>query len=296
MNRRSFVKNSVALSTLLTACPSEFKLKAPLNKKSLKFNMIQIEGMSILDKFRLIKEIGYDGVELTIPSSDLSDKEILNARDKSGIEIPGLVNSRHWDQPISSPDPAIRKACTDSMIFALEKCKTFGGNTVLLVSGVVNKEISYNEAWDRSTAEITKMIPTAEKTGVKIAVENVWNNFLISPIEAAQFIDQFDTEMVGWYFDVGNILRYGWPEHWIKTLGHRILKIDIKDYSRTKMSEEGIWEGFKVEIGDGDNDWATVNNALREVGYSGWGSAEVSGGDRDRLIEINKRLDNIYAL
>ena len=134
---------------------------------------------------------------------------------------------------------------------------------MLLVPGVVNEEVSYADAYQRSQEEIRKLLPLAEETGIKIAIENVWNNFLISPLEAARYIDEFESEMIGWYFDVGNIVRYGWPDQWVRILGKRIIKVDIKEYSRKKQVEEGIWEGFKVKIGDGDSDWAKVNQALR---------------------------------
>ena len=160
----------------------------------------------------------------------------------------------------------------------------------------MNDKVRYDEAYERSQAEIRKLLPIAEKTGIKIAIENVWNNFLISPMEAARYIDEFDSEMIGWYFDVGNIIRYGWADQWVRILGKRIIKIDVKEYSRKKQKEEGIWAGFQVKLGQGDSDWASVNKALREVGYQGWGSAEVPGGDRTRLREISENMDKIYAL
>ena len=266
----------------------------PLQKKSLKYGMIKTEG-SIKEKFSLVKSLGFDGVELDSPN-ELDETEILAARDQTGIEIPGVVNSMHWKMPLSDPDPNVRAQCTASMVNALHKCKLYGGTTVLLVPAVVNKTVSYAEAWDRSTEEIKKILPTAKSTGIKIAIENVWNNFLLSPLEAARYIDQFESEMIGWYMDIGNVVRYGWPEQWIRTLGSRIFKIDIKDYSRTKQKEEGIWEGFKVKLGDGDSDWSAVNAALSDIGYSGWGSAEVAGGDAVRLREISERMDHIYQL
>ncbi|MEE9373911.1 MAG: sugar phosphate isomerase/epimerase family protein, partial [Saprospiraceae bacterium] len=278
MKRRKFVQNSVIISAALSSttmsfCASKNKLSRPLNKKSLKYGMIQ-EDLSVLDKFKLIKTLGFDGVEMDSPH-ELDDKEVIEARDKANIIIPGVVNSKHWKKPLSDPDPTVREECTASMIDAFYQCKKFGGTTVLLVPAVVNDEVRYDEAWERSTAEIKKMLPIARETGVKIAIENVWNNFLISPMEAARYIDQFDSDMIGWYMDIGNIVRYGWPHHWIRILGKRIIKVDIKDYSRTKQSEEGIWKGFKVKLGEGDADWAKVNLALKDVGYSGWGSAEV---------------------
>jgi len=267
--------------------------KQPLHKKSLKYGMIE-EGESVLEKFRLIKELGFDGVELDSPN-DLDPEEVLAARDETGIEIPGVVNSMHWRAPLSDPDPEVRAKCVASMKTALQDCKRYGGTTVLLVPAVVNKSVAYEEAYRRSQEEVRKILPVAEETGIKIAIENVWNNFLLSPLEAARYIDEFDSSMIGWYFDVGNIVRYGWPEHWIRTLGSRILKVDIKEYSRKKQEQEGIWKGFQVKLTEGDCDWPAVNKALAEIGYSGWGSAEVSGGDRKRLQDISNRMDTLYA-
>lgn len=261
-------------------------------KKSLKYGMIKTEG-SVLDKFRLIKELGYDGVEMDSPN-ELDNSEILNARDKTGLEIPGVVNSMHWKFPLSHPDPKIRKTCLDSMTVALNDCKEYGGTTVLLVPGTVNKDIGYADAWRRSRVEIEKMIPVAEKTGIKIAFENVWNNFILSPVEAAYYVDQFENPLIGWYFDVGNIVRYGWPEHWIEALDHRIMKLDIKEYSRKKQRDEGVWKGFQVELMEGDCNWPAVTKALDKIGYEGWASAEVPGGDRERLQTIIEKMNSIF--
>ena len=295
MRRRRFTKSALAGAFAFSVSPTmAFGMASPLNKKSLKFGMIK-EDLSLREKFQLVKDLGFHGVELDSPHH-LNESEILEAKEKTGLEISGLVNSLHWKKPLSDPDPEVREACTESMIAALHQCKKYGGTTVLLVPAVVNEEVSYDEAWERSTDEIKRMLPAARETGVKIAIENVWNNFLISPLEAAQYIDQFNSDMIGWYFDVGNIVRYGWPDQWVKILGKRILKVDVKEYSREKQSNEGIWEGFKVKLGDGDSDWSKVNSALRKVGYSGWGSAEVPGGDRSRLKEISQRMDRIYKL
>lgn len=298
MNRKTFLKYSATAITAAAISPSVLAntpspLEQPLNKKSLKFGMIK-EDLSVMDKFKLVKELGFDGVELDSPN-DLNEKEILKARDKTGLEIPGVVNSVHWKAPLSDPDSNVRAKCVESMKTALHACKKYGGTTVLLVPAVVNEKVAYDDAYKRSQEEIRKILPIAEETGIKIAIENVWNNFLLSPVEAARYIDEFENPMIGWYFDVGNIIRYGWAEHWIKALGHRIMKIDIKEYSREKQRNEGIWAGFKVKLGDGDCNWPKVNEALRAIGYSGWGSAEVPGGDRKRLQEISERMDKLYA-
>ena len=297
MHRREFTKTALTGTFGLSMIPHlSFgnNPPPPIFKKSLKYGMIK-EELSVLEKFQLVKDLGFHGVELDSPHS-MTDEEVLEAKEKTGLEIPGLVNSKHWEKPLSDPDPGVRVTCTESMVAALHQCKKYGGTTVLLVPAVVNESVSYDQAWERSTTEIKKMLPVARETGVKIAIENVWNNFLISPLEAAQYIDQFNDEMIGWYFDVGNIVRYGWPDQWVKILGSRILKIDVKEYSRKKQTEEGIWEGFNVKLGDGDSDWAKVNQALKDIGYSGWGSAEVPGGDRTRLLEISQRMDRIFQL
>jgi len=296
-HRRAFLKYSAGTAFALSlpfateaAGPAK---TAPLTKKSLKYGMIK-EELSVLDKFQLVKDLGFDGVELDSPN-ELQRSEILEARDKTGLAIPGVVNSLHWKAPLSDPDPAVRAQCVESMKMALRECKRYGGTTVLLVPAVVNERISYEAAYVRSQEEIRKLLPVAEETGVKIALENVWNNFLLSPLEAARYVDEFESPMIGWYFDVGNVVRYGWPEHWIRTLGSRILKVDIKEYSREKQQEEGIWKGFQVELTEGDCNWPEVNKALAEIGYSGWGSAEVPGGDRHRLQRISELMDKLYA-
>ena len=295
MDRREFTKNVTASALTFSLFPAFASIKkAPIIKKSLKFGMIKGD-LTVLEKFQLVRELGFDGIELDSPHG-LNENEIMEAKQATRLEIPGLVNSLHWKKPLSHPDPSVRAACTESMIAALHQCKKYGGTTVLLVPAVVSQDVGYDEAWERSTEEIKKILPAATETGVKIAIENVWNNFLISPLEAAQYIDQFKSDMIGWYFDVGNVVRYGWPDQWVRILGKRILKVDVKDYSREKQKNNGIWEGFKVKLGEGDSDWAKVNAALRDVGYSGWGSAEVPGGDKARLQEISQRMDKIFKL
>jgi hexulose-6-phosphate isomerase len=305
MNRKEFILKStgaIASAAILgagsysaaSAATAEKKLAKMSIKKSLKWGMVK-DDLSIMDKFKLVKDLGYHGIELDSPNN-LDKKQVLEARDKTGLEIPGVVNSVHWESPISHADPKVRQACTDSMKTALQDCKDYGGTTVLLVAGVVNDTISYEDAYRRSIDEIRKMIPWAYETGVKIAIENVWNNFLISPLEAARFIDEINDPMVGWYFDIGNILRYGWPEHWIHTLNRRIMKLDVKEYSRKKQSDEGMWKGFDVELLEGDNNWPVVMRALEDINYQGgWMSAEVPGGDRKRLADISERMDRIIA-
>ncbi len=297
MDRRDFILKSALAASVVTAAGTSTFATAPaaaqpMVKKSLKWGMVK-EDLSIMDKFKLLKDLGYDGVELDSPNN-LDMKEVLAARDKTGLLLPGTVNSLHWKFPLSDPDPAKRDQCTKSIEKALWDTKAYGGTTVLVVPGVVSATVSYAEAYERSQAEIRKLLPVAEKTGVKIAFENVWNQFLLSPLEAAQYVDDFDSDMVGWYFDIGNVLRYSWPASWIEALDKRILKLDLKEFSFKKQNDEGLWKGFQVEFFEGDVNWPVVNQALRKINYSGWASAEVSGGDRKRLLTIREKMDDIF--
>lgn len=301
IKRREFLKSSMAGTA--TAVATGIATRKAFGQtesadrrfwKSLKFGMIDVE-MSVADKFRLLKEIGFDGVELNGPS-ELDQREVLEARDSVGFPIPGVIVSVHWRKPLSHPDPRVRAEGLGGLRTALKDAKTYGATTVLLVPAVVNEEVPYEVAYRRSQAEIRKALPLAEELEVKIAIENVWNQFLLSPLEMAQYIDEFESPWVGAYFDVGNIVNFGWPEHWIRTLGHRIFKLDIKEYSREIRDERGPRAGFRVPLGEGDVNWAKVREALESVGYEGWASAEVRGGNRARLQEISQRMDTVLGL
>jgi hexulose-6-phosphate isomerase len=301
MNRKDFIKSAAVIAGAAAVTPfasasvlqSNPKKKVVL-KKSLVFEMIK-EELSLTDKFKLVKELGFDGVELNSPV-DFNMSEILEAKSKSGIELPSVITKEHWSSPLSDPDPAVRKKCIDSVIKSLQEVKEMGGDTVLVVPGVVNEKVSYEQAYITSQQSIRELIPYAEKTGMQIAVENVWNNFLLSPVEAKRFIDEINHPLVGWYFDIGNVLRYGWPEHWIKTLNSRIMKLHFKEFSRELMNSKGLWEGFNVDLLKGDNNWPVVMKAVREINHQGgWLTAEVNGGDRNHLKQISAQMDEIIS-
>ncbi|PHQ82787.1 MAG: xylose isomerase [Phycisphaera sp.] len=303
LDRRTFLLSAAAttaagvLARKAAAQPETFRANpagaGPKILKSLKFGMIG-EGETLADKFRIAKNAGFDGVEMDSPNSFDAD-EVVAARDEVGIQIPGVVDSAHWSKPFNHPDESIRAQGRDALETALRDCKRFGGSTVLVVPAVVRKGMSYADAYRLSQKEIGRLVPLAEELGIAIAFENVWNNFLLSPLEAARYVDEFQSPNIGWYFDVGNIVNYAWPEQWIDVLGDRIMKIDVKEFSRSKRDNEGLWKGFGVKIGEGDCDWPAVNAALDRIDYRGWASAEVGGGDSERLIEITKRMDTVFA-
>lgn len=265
------------------------------SKVSLKFSMVEEPNLSILEKFQLLADLGFDGVELDAPNN-LSSAEVLAALDRTGLAIPGVINSMHWKAPLTDADPAVRAISVKAILTALDNAKEYGASSVLVVPGVVNATTSYKRAYELSQSELRTVLDHAEATGVSIAIENVWNDFLLSPLEAARYVDEFNSPHVGWYFDVGNILRYGNPVDWIEALGSRILKVDIKEFSLDRMNTLGPWKGFDVALGDGSCDWAAVNAALLASGYSGWGSIEMEGGDRHHLQDLKARFDRIAAL
>lgn len=256
------------------------------------------DNYSVLEKFKMLKAAGFDGVE---PPSGLDRAEVLAAKEETGLEIPSLVVSTHWGNPITSSDASVRQAGLDGLETALHDADQFGASTILFVPGIVNADVSYRDAYVRSQREIKKMLPLAEELEVVIAIENVWNQFLLSPLEAARYVDEFESPWVGWYFDVGNIINYGWPSQWIEVLGDRIKSVHIKEFSRKKRDEEGLWNGFDVNYLEGDNDWSKIMNTLHEVGYNGYGIAEPAYRPDDISPEvflqqyISDRMDQIFS-
>ena len=250
-------------------------------------------GNTIAEKFEAAKLAGFDGVEVM---SHLDRKEVLEAQKATGLIIPSVCNALHWKFLLSDPDPKVRDEGVAALKLSLEDAKAYGADTVLLVPGRVSEAVSYDDCWKRTVTEIKKVIPMAEKLRVKIAIENVWNNFLLSPMEAAGYVDQFKSRMIASYFDCGNILAYGWPEQWIKILGSRIAKVHIKEYSRKIADKQGKGAGFGVKLLEGDVNWPVVMKALDDIGYLGWTTIEQPGGNTpEGLKDLCDRLTKIHS-
>jgi L-ribulose-5-phosphate 3-epimerase len=285
MDRRMFLSSTLATTAALAAGAAAEE-KKPKLKMAVKYDMIKIDG-SIEEKFDLIKSLGFLGVEMNSPS-DIDRDEAVTARDKTGIAIHGVIDSIHWNDRLSSPNPKVRAKGRAALKNGLLDAKFYGADTVLLVPGKVDKEATYEQCWERSSAEVRKAIPLAEKTGVKIAIEVVWNDFLTKPEQLIEYVDQFKTPLVGAYFDCSNMIKYGVkPGDWIRKLGKRMLKFDFKGYSNSKK-----W----VAIGEGDEDWPDVLKALAQVGYNGWATAEVAGGGRKELQDVAQRMKRVLEL
>jgi hexulose-6-phosphate isomerase len=291
-DRRRFLEFAVTTVGAAAVFPASVSLgaedKRPPLKKAVKFGMIRIDG-SIEDKFRLIKGLGFAGVEMDSPSN-VNVKEAVAARDKTGIDIHGVVDSIHWNVRLSDPNADVRAKGLEGLKTALRDCKAYGGTTVLLVPGAVRdpKNENYDQVWDRSAAEVRKAIPLAKELGIKIGIETVWNNFITKPEEFASYIDQFGDPIVGGYFDISNMIKFGpSPARWIRVLGKRLVKFDFKGYSHEKQ-----WVG----VGEGDEDWPEVLKALAEVGYESYATAEIGGGGREFLADLSKRMDRVLGL
>jgi len=285
MKRDSFLKLSVATIAGLSGGFSlsgrqDVRTRRPFKKSNFtdtlkKGYMLDTfpsgDEFSLMEKCAMLKAAGFDAVE---PPSGLGREEMLAAAKEHSLEIPSVVVSTHWSSPLSSPDASVREVGRKGVETALYDAKAYGASVILLVPGVVNEDVSYKEVYDRSRAEIAKLLPLAEELEIVIGIENVWNQFLLSPLEAARYVDDFKSEWVGWYFDIGNIMNFGWPEQWIDILGDRIVMVHLKEFSRKKRDQEGLWDGFRVHYTEGDNNWETIMASLKNTGYQGYAIAE----------------------
>lgn len=282
MDRRTFVASTSAAvaSTLLCQkgiAAGQFSGKI---KKAIKFHMAT-DKISVEEKFRMIQDVGFDGVETRIALGN-ENRELVRsyarASEKTGLPIHGCVHSNN-----------------PSLVEAIDQAKSLGATSVLHVVGY--KPIgSYLENYKETQDIIRRAVDHAEKQQVMILCENVWASFLIEPMGMARFIDEIDSPMVGIYFDVGNVVRWGWPQHWLEVIGRRAKKLDIKEYDLDVAMKEGMRKGFGMPLGEGSIEWAKVREQLSKLNYEGWATAEVPGGDRDRLADIASQMDRVLSL
>jgi L-ribulose-5-phosphate 3-epimerase len=290
IKRRTFLgATATTLATATLTGPTISGADEPATKNPWKkaFMLGGVSKGSPLASFQLLKDAGFDGVELISPN-ELDLHEVLSARDKTGLTIHGVSGSRHWQDALSDPDPQVVARGMAAIRREFADCKAYGGTTVLVVPAVVTRKVSYRDAYKRSQKYIRELIPDAEQHGVKIAIEEVWNKFLLSPLEFARYIDEFESPSVGAYFDVGNVVEFGYPEEWIRELGKRILKVHIKEYKKEKR--------FGYRLGEGEIDWAAVRSALSDVGYKGWVTAEVGFGSLETMKDVVRRMNDLLQL
>ena len=299
ITRRHFVKSGSAVIALAALTPPLFAAAdttAPTRrtqKKAIMWGTVGVNG-SVLDKMKAVKAAGFDGAEM---ASHMNQTDVLKARDETGLEITSVCGERHWKQTLSHPDPKVREEGLAALKQTLRDAKAYGASSILLVPGVVNNEVSFDQCWTRSIEQIRLAIPLAEELGVKISIENVWNNFITSEDQAVKYLDEINSPSVGWHFDVGNIIRYGDPIVWVKTLGKRINRVHIKEYSRDRAMRSGdVWKGFNAQLLEGANNWPGIMKAFDEVGYQNYLITEQGGGDSpEGLRDLCARLEKIIA-
>lgn len=255
-------------------------------QKSILISMLPRE-LSYLDRFKLAVDVGFNLMEVRSLQDDAEAAKIKDAADKAGLRIHSVMNGIHWRFPLSSPIASEVEASMAGMRRSLRQAKLYGAGAVLLVPAVVRDDTTYEQAWERSSKQIRILIPEAEKLGITIAVEEVWNKFLLTARDFNQFIDQFESPVVQAYFDVGNIVHYGVPQHWIRQLGKRIVRVHLKDYIRKTRQF--------VNLGEGDVNWPAVRGALADIGYTGPATLEIKGGDRSYLEDVSDRVDRLLG-
>lgn len=290
MDRRSFLRaaaTAAAFSSSALAAANRLPIK-----KAVLLGMLPKE-LSYKDRIQLARDVGFEELECPTIRDAAEAEEILAAAKAAGIRIHSVMNSGHWEFPLSSGDAEVVAKSVDSMETSLRNARLWDADTVLLVPAVVNEQTRYVEAWERSQNQIRKLIPLAKEMKVVIAVENVWNKFLLSPIEFARFVDDFNSPWVRAYFDVGNVVLFGYPQDWIRTLKERIIKLHFKDFRFFRDPESGTRTAEFVPLREGDIDWKEIYRALGEIGFEGTATVEVRGGDRKVLQEISRRVDLI---
>src|SRR6266576_7079414 len=284
--RRDFVKTSLAACVSGFAAGPLAQSRPPSIKKGLVFDMVP-SNLSYADRFKLVRDAGFDVVQALTEPDQGKAEEMKRAADAASLRIDSVMNVDHWQYPLSSSDPAVVEKSLSGMRTSLQNAKLWGADAVLLVPAVVNPQTSYRDAWTRSQAQIRKLLPLAEQLRVVIAIEEVWNKFLLSPLEMAQYIDELQSPWIQAWFDVGNVVLYGYPQDWIRTLGKRTVKVHLKDFKR----KEGGYAW--VNLGDGDADWPAVRAAFTEIGYAGSVIAELEPGDEAYLRDVSRRIDRL---
>ncbi|MCC6694142.1 MAG: TIM barrel protein [Candidatus Hydrogenedentes bacterium] len=289
MNRRDFLAVS-GMAAGAAVLGSTLKAQAqdaafPPFQKAVITGMLPKE-LSNPDKFALAKRCGFDGLE-SPPIADLNEAKTVGdqARD-AGVPIHSIIYGG-WEFPLSDPDPAVQEKGRAAVEQALLCAQAVGAQNILLVPAKVTAEVRYIDAYERSQKHIRSLIPVAEQAGVVITIEEVWNDFLMSPLEFAKYIDEFESPWVRAYFDVANVVAFGYPQDWIRTLGKRIMKVHVKDFKRDTREWPNLMEGSV--------DWPEVRRAFAEIGYQGFITAELKGGDEAYLKDLSERMSKIAA-
>ena len=287
LTRRGFL-TSVAAAPLAAAAAST---RLPI-RKAVEFSMLPAS-LSVAARFQLARDAGFEEIECPTTPGQSQAEELLAASKSSGLRIHSVMNSEHWRSPLSSSDPAVVEKSMEGMRTSLRNAKLWGSDTVLLVPAVVNPETSYAQAWERSQRQIRLLLPMAAELKVVIGLEEVENKFLLSPLEFVRYVDEFESPWLRAYFDVGNIMSYGYPQDWIRTLGKRIVKVHIKDWANRMDPAIKKRVPEYVALLEGEIDWKAVHQAFADIDYRGTATLELAAGEADYIKDVSRRFDRI---
>jgi L-ribulose-5-phosphate 3-epimerase len=292
LNRRSFLNITLSGAAAAAFAPIATASSKRNLRKAIMYSTIGVKG-SVLEKFRVVKDAGFEGVE---PMGAMNREEVLAAFKETGLQAASVCDHIHWTKPLSAPDEATRKLGLDGLLNSLADAHAYRAGSVLLVPGIARDGVSYEQCWERSIVEIKKAIPVAKDLGVKISIENVGNNFITTPEQAMAYLDAMNSECVGWHFDIGNVGRaHGPAERWIQVLGKRIVRIHVKDFT-TKPAVAGA-SGVRPKLLDGETNWPAVMSALDRAGYQGWAISEQpdsQAADLETARDLAQRMDKIF--
>ena len=251
------------------------------------------------------KTYGFDALELAISTEGVLKtsttkaecKTIRQKIDASGIFVDSLASGMSWGISPTSEDEATRNKSISLHKDALQVASNLGCKALLFVPGVVKSPISseivrYDKALDRIRDAINQLLPIAEDLDVDLCMENVWNGFFYSPIELRDFVDSFESNKLGVYLDVGNLIGYQqYPPHWIELLNSRIKRVQIKDFQ-----ENFDWTGsFSFcDIGAGDVPWKETIEALKSINYQNTIIAEMLPWDETILSRTSAAMDQLF--
>jgi L-ribulose-5-phosphate 3-epimerase len=293
VNRREFLlrSSSIAIGGALLSSAAAWPGVAAAGLKKGACIGVLPDKMTVMQKFEVAKRAGFDGVEPNTLNTAEDVKQYKEASEKTIVKISSIMNADHWKYPLSDNDPEVVRKCVEGLKTSMHNARELGADAVLLVPGVVTADVRYAEVYKRSQEQIRKLLPLAKELKVIIAIEDVGNRFLLSPLEFARYVDEFKSPWVKAYFDIGNIVSSGYPQDWIRTLGKRICRVHIKRFEPGTDQPKFDPKDRRTQ----GIDWPDVRKALNEVGYDGWVTAEVRSGDENYVKEVSARLDRIFA-
>ena len=260
-----------------------------------------LAGTSVAEMASRAAAAGFEALELVVDregelTPETSEADCVALRDTvrgAGLVPVSLATGLFWQENYGSADPAARRRAIDLTRAMLDRAAWIGAQAILVIPAVVGRAADaapitrYTDALNHTEEALHRLALDAEDRGVRIGIENVWNRFLLSPVELADLIDRLSTPWVGAYFDVGNVMPFGYPQDWIDTLGPRIVRVHVKDYALARPGPAGF-----CPLGEGDVDWPAVLAALDRAGYAGPLTYEGPGDPGD----IARRMDACLVL